>query len=84
MPEAAAAAVRVDLRLRAPALAGEWADWRSAWADLDRSLADPGLAQLTLCGEAASATFDLSPLGTWAGLRACWQGAPLAAWLEAL
>lgn len=84
VPEATAAAVRVDLRLRAPALAGEWADWRSAWADLDRSLADPGLAQLTLCGEAASATFDLSPLGTWAGWRARWQGAPLAAWLEAL
>ncbi len=61
----------VDARLRAPALAGDWAAWAKAWDTLDGGpiaglLAAPSSAstsdgsaapRLTLCGERGSASF---------------------------
>ncbi|HET9820324.1 MAG TPA: hypothetical protein VFQ16_00725 [Burkholderiaceae bacterium] len=55
----AAAEVRLDERLRAPALAEDWAAWRTAWAALDRErVAARDFTRLTLCGERGSITFE--------------------------
>jgi hypothetical protein len=62
------ASLRVDDRLRAPALAEDWEGWCRAWAALDagpiadwtdRDAAGPD-ARLTLCGERSSASWSLS------------------------
>ena len=63
--------LRVDDRLRAPLLAGEWEAWVAAWAELDagpiaelRAAADRGEAlQLTLCGERHSRSWQTAPRG---------------------
>lgn len=66
--------VRVDERLRAPLLAGQWQDW-SAWMQAFRAL-DAELPQLaptrvTLCGERTARTFSSAPA---AGIvRKFWQ-----------
>jgi hypothetical protein len=70
----------VDLRLRAPALANDWAGWALAWETLDQGpIADLAAAaerdptaalQLTLCGERVAATYGPSRVGTaarWLG-----------------
>lgn len=60
---------QVDDRLRAPALAGDWAGWVRAWETLDegplRGLlrALPPGARLTLCGERSSLTLQPAPGG---------------------
>jgi len=59
-----AADVRVDERLRAPLLAGDWQDWQ-AWIEAFRAL-DAELPQLaptriTLCGERIARTFGPAP-----------------------
>jgi len=59
----------VDERLRAPALADDWAAWVKAWDTLDagplatlNQAAQSGQSvQLTLCGEKASATWASAP-----------------------
>lgn len=70
--------VHVDTSLRAPALAGDAQAWAQAWRRLDdgplRALrADAGgAARLTLCGEAAAATWHAAPrqgLRRWFGAR---------------
>lgn len=82
----------VDTRLRAPALAEDWAAWAEAWAALDagplasllaRSEAgDP--VQLTLCGERHAQTFATAPRPWWRrGLLAPRRADP-APWLSAL
>lgn len=91
------AAPVVDDRLRAPALAGDWAAWCRAWETLDagpladwRTAAarDPAGCTLTLCGERAAVTLALPSGGAWA--RWCARLASLgrrsdpAAWLAAL
>ena len=61
--------VQVDDRLRAPALAEDWAGWFKAWETLDAGpIATLRLAvktneavRITLCGECASATFASGP-----------------------
>ncbi len=58
-----------DARLRAPALADDWAAWVKAWDTLDADpladllqRADRGEpARLTLCGERSAATFEATP-----------------------
>jgi hypothetical protein len=60
-----------DARLRAPALAGDWAAWVKAWDTLDAGplaellqRAQRGeTARLTLCGERSAATFEAAPRG---------------------
>ena len=63
---AAAHDMQVDERLRAPALADDWAAWLKAWGTLDAGPLGELLSavksgqpvRLTLCGERASATFS--------------------------
>jgi hypothetical protein len=66
-------AVQVDARLRAPALADDWAAWAEAWAALDAgplaallAAADSGAAvQLTLCGERHARRYAAQPRPWW-------------------
>ena len=50
--------VRVDQRLRAPLLAGDWATWLQAWQALDAELPTLAPTQVTLCGERFAQTFE--------------------------
>jgi len=69
----------VDTRLRAPALAGDWAAWAAAWQALDSSLVADLLSRrlagepvaLTLCGERHAVRYEPRA-------RAWWQRGPLA------
>jgi hypothetical protein len=67
-PGAAEADVHVDDRLRAPALAGDWAAWADAWRELDAgpvaALRSAGDA-LTLCGERSAQRFAPPDSGAW-------------------
>jgi hypothetical protein len=73
------AEVVVDERLRAPALAEDWAAWAEAWTALDSTVMPDLLrrtqagepVQLTLCGERHAERFASQP-------RAWWQRGPLA------
>lgn len=82
------AALRVDERLRAPALAEDWAAWRDAWAALDagpiaearaRVDAGDGAFELTLCGERAALRLAPTRASWWMRLaRRPRAGAALA------
>lgn len=85
--------VQVDDRLRAPALAEDWAGWCKAWETLDAGpMADLLAAaktgqpvQITLCGERASATFESSPRSLWGDmLRSVKSRFAAPAWLPLL
>ncbi|MBP6765877.1 MAG: hypothetical protein KA141_12810 [Rubrivivax sp.] len=75
--EAACTPPQVDERLRAPALADDWAAWVKAWDTLDagplatlNQAAQTGQpVQLTLCGEKASATWASAPRSMLARVR---------------
>ena len=77
-PRALAGDLQVDDRLRAPALAEDWAAWCDAWRALDAGpIADllrggPG-ARLTLCGERQAQTFAHQAQGWWQKIVAGWQ-----------
>lgn len=81
--------MQVDERLRAPALADDWAGWLEAWETLDAgpiaellSAARAGRPlRLTLCGERASATFTTGARSVLRQLKSRWA-AP--AWLPIL
>ena len=74
----------VDLRLRAPALADDWAAWAKAWDTLDdgplaqaaASAAAGEAVRLTLCGERGSVTFASAPRGFWRSLGSRLSAAP--------
>jgi len=63
----------VDPRLRAPALADDWAAWAKAWDTMDEGPVAQAAARvaagepvrLTLCGERGSVTYASSPRGFW-------------------
>ena len=68
------AAVQVDERLRAPALAEDWATWAEAWQRLDAEVlpalvsADPSAdtsMKITLCGERNAHTWAPRPQPLW-------------------
>jgi hypothetical protein len=86
-PAAMPADLVVDDRLRRPALAEDWGAWMAAWQALDAgpvaALAGRA-ARLTLCGEASSASWALSPASAWQRLAARWRSADARPWLEAL
>lgn len=67
--EAAGDPPRVDERLRASALAGDWAAWREAWVALDRE-GFAGLACITLCGERGAATLMPARRNLWQRITA--------------
>ncbi|MFO1328033.1 MAG: hypothetical protein U1F56_11800 [Rubrivivax sp.] len=80
----AGGAVRVDDRLRRSALAEDWSAWGTSWALLDAELAADPPARLVLCGERASATFDIGPGGWLQRLRGAVAPADLRVQLEGL
>jgi len=73
--------VQVDERLRAPALADDWAAWCKAWDTLDSgplaallAAAQAGQAvRLTLCGERSGATWAVAPRSWLDKLRTRWS-----------
>ena len=78
------AEVAVDDRLRAPALAEDWAGWAEAWAALDAgplaallAATDDAPPRLTLCGERRSRTWTRAPRGFAARLLGARQRAAL-------
>jgi hypothetical protein len=87
----AAGAVRVDDRLRGPALGEDWAGWARAWETLDEGplaeLQDQLRAGesvlLTLCGERSSETFTPAG-GLLARIGALWRRPAVAPRLETL
>ena len=74
----------MDERLRRSALAEDWPAWSTSWALLDAELAADPPSQLALCGERASATFDIGPGGWLQRLRGALAPADLRACLEGL
>jgi hypothetical protein len=66
-------AVQIDERLRAAALAEDWAAWAEAWATLDAGPIADGLrrseqgqpVQITLCGERQARSFASAPRPWW-------------------
>lgn len=71
----------VDERLRGPWLAGDWAGWAEAWAqldaqrlgELDARAARGEPISLTLCGERVARRFDSVPQGAWRRLTQSWR-----------
>ena len=65
--------LRIDERLRAPALAGDWAAWAAAWHALDAGAVRDALRRvesgealaLTLCGERHAQRFESRPMALW-------------------
>lgn len=57
--------LRVDQRLRAPALALDEAAWQAAWTALDAELPTLGLTHLTLAGERNAVTLAPQPRPWW-------------------
>lgn len=73
----------VDVRLRGPALAGDWEGWRRAWQELDAGpLAALEAAVrrgepvvLALCGERSCASWSgQQAAGGWRSVRQRWRG----------
>ena len=91
-PAAPDAALTVDARLRAPALAEDWAAWADGWRALDAGpiaamLADAQRGEpvsLTLCGERHAQRFETGGQSAWQRLTRHWRGAPVHAVLESL
>lgn len=87
-----APAPHVDERLRAPALAEDWAAWCKAWDTLDEGplaqlceCARRGHpASLTLCGERAWVRLEAAPGGLWRRARALLRAPSPSALLETL
>ncbi len=83
---------KVDQRLRAPALADDWAAWAKAWETLDagplaelRQSAQGGQeVQLTLCGERTSRTWRSMSRSAWQKLASRWRAPALPPLLEPL
>ena len=81
--------LQIDHRLRAPALAEDWAAWCEAWRALDAGpiaslLQQPGSASLTLCGERIAQPFTLQPQPRWQHLLQRWRQRASTHLLEAL
>jgi hypothetical protein len=82
----------VDDRLRAPALADDWAAWAKAWETLDAGPLDAleqaarcgETVQITLCGERSSRSWFSTPRSAWQKLAGRWRRAAPAPLLEPL
>lgn len=81
-----------DVRLRAPALAEDWAAWAEAWAAVDAgpvaqaaAALDAGQAvTLTLCGERHAVSLVAAGSGWWERLSGRWRGTRAVDLLETL
>jgi hypothetical protein len=54
---------RLETRLRAAALAEDWAAWAKAWAVIDEELEAGAVTSITLCGERGAAAFGPAARG---------------------
>ena len=82
-------ALLVDDRLRAPALAEDWAAWCEAWQALDAGpithLLGAGTgARLTLCGERRAQAWAPAAQGLWQRVAGAWRKPSVHTALEAL
>jgi hypothetical protein len=82
-------APQIDDRLRAPALAEDWAAWAEAWHALDAGpltalLAAGDGATLTLAGERRALPFTRTSATPWQRVRALWRGRAAHQVLESL
>ena len=85
-------APQVDDRLRAPALADDWAAWAKAWETLDagplarlQQAAQAGdEVRLTLCGERSSRTWHSARRSAWQKFASRWRAPGLTTLLEPL
>ncbi len=89
MTTAPAPGFQVDDRLRAPALAEDWAAWCEAWRALDagpiQQLLQTGAsAQLTLCGERCALPFTAQPQNLWQRAAGLWRKPSIHRVLEGL
>jgi hypothetical protein len=88
----AAVEVEVDDRLRAPALAEDWAAWAEAWRALDagplariaQRAARGDAISLILCGERQAERQDTTAVSLWQRVTRPWRAAPLHERLESL
>ncbi len=79
------AAPGVDERLRAPALADDWAAWAKAWQSLDDGpLAQRDITRLTLCGERGWVAFEPQPRSLLQRAKSLMQPVSVQAVMEAL
>jgi hypothetical protein len=91
-PVSVAAPIVLDQRLRAPALAGDWAAWCKAWDTLEEGPLREALATverggevlLTLCGERGSVTLGGAPRAAWQRWWQRWGRDDAARWMDAL
>ncbi len=91
-PAARSDAPQVDARLRAPALAGDWAAWADAWRELDAGpiaallqRAQRGdAAALIVSGERHAQRFEAARRSAWQRLARAWRAEPVHSVLEAL
>jgi hypothetical protein len=75
----------VDDRLRAPALADDWAAWAKAWQSLDEGpLAQRDIDRFTLCGERGWVAFEQQPRGMLQRAKSFLQTVPVHTLMEAL
>jgi hypothetical protein len=75
----------VDERLRAPALADDWAAWAKAWQTLDDGpLAQRDITRLTLCGERGWVAFEPQPRSLLQEVKSRLQPTSVPAVMEAL
>ncbi|HET9642664.1 MAG TPA: hypothetical protein VFP68_04780 [Burkholderiaceae bacterium] len=83
--QARSPAPTVDGRLRAPALAEDWAAWTEAWRSLDEDLGRLGQdSTLVLCGERSAVQFDAQPRSWWRRMQGTLRGAAVLPLLESL
>lgn len=78
------AAVRVDDRLRAPALAEDWVAWAEAWLALDASLERADIQTLELCGERSAIAWRAGAGSLWQRWSAGWRRPSLLSVLDSL
>ena len=91
-PVRAAGEVRLDARLREPALAEDWGAWSEAWRALDAGPLAEALPRarrgealrVTLCGERRAQRLDAQAPGLWARLTGRGGSTPPLPLLEAL
>jgi hypothetical protein len=82
-----APAMEVDDRLRAPALAGDWGAWMTAWRALDAGplqALQGRRASLTLCGERHAQRFEPHGGGWWKRIAGKLRRSDAATVLESL
>lgn len=83
-PEAVGPEPVVDDRLRAPALAEDWAAWAEAWTAFDAELGRLEPQSLVLCGERSAVRYAMTSRSLWQRLQGTLGGVAAVPSLESL